>query len=160
MYGCNCHIGCLSGSVTRVGADGSEFMGLSGSVTRVGDGLRGYASLVCSTNKEYYYLRVIPDTVWITDDEIQQFLVESNVTWVIYGDFTDGEVSLLDKLVNSDLITNETMLENGLMYVESFHNNTLLTNEMLVRDTSIAISVELDNGSYLSNSHYLLNKLV
>lgn len=141
MYGCDCHIGCLSGSVARVGSDRSKFMGLSGSVARVGGGLRGYASLVCSTNNEYYYLRVIPDTVWITDDEIQQFLIESNVQWVIEGNFTDGSVSVFDKLMNSDLIANETMFENGLMFLESFHNDTLLVNSMLVRDTSISISV-------------------
>lgn len=83
MYGCNCHIGCLSGSVTRVGADGSEFMGLSGSVTRVGDGLRGYASLVCSTNKDAY-LRVVPDVVWLTPDMLSgEFDIYSNVVWRI-----------------------------------------------------------------------------
>lgn len=52
MYGCNCHIGCLSGSITRVGSDREESFGLSGSITRVGSELRGYARLVCSVNKE------------------------------------------------------------------------------------------------------------
>ncbi|MBQ2855499.1 MAG: hypothetical protein IJE78_00450 [Bacteroidaceae bacterium] len=94
MYGCNCHIGCLSGSVTRVGdglrgrisrigSDGNETFGLSGSVTRVGDGLRGYASLVCSTNKDAY-LRVVPDVVWLTPDMLSgEFDIYSNVVWRI-----------------------------------------------------------------------------
>ena len=83
MYGCDCHIGCLSGSVTRVGSEGNEFMGLSGSVTRVGDGLRGYASLVCSTNKDAY-LRVVPDVVWLTPDMLSgEFDIYSNVVWRI-----------------------------------------------------------------------------
>ena len=83
MYGCNCHIGCLSGSVTRVGSEGNEFMGLSGSVTRVGEGLRGYASLVCSTNKDAY-LRVVPDVVWLTPDMLSgEFDIYSNVVWRI-----------------------------------------------------------------------------
>ena len=69
MYECDCHIGCLSGRITRVGSDGGENFGLSGSVTRVGSAreetfglsggisrvgsdITGYVSLVCSVNKE------------------------------------------------------------------------------------------------------------
>ena len=100
MYGCDCHIGCLSGSVTRVGTDGSKFMGLSGSVTRigsereesfglsgsvtrVGSSLRGYVSLVCSVNKDAY-LRVSTDVLWLTSDMIgEEFEIYSNVVWRI-----------------------------------------------------------------------------
>lgn len=83
MYGCDCHIGCLSGSVTRVGGDGSESMGLSGSVTRVDGGLRGYASLVCSVNKDAY-LNVVPDVVWLTPDMLSgEFDIYSNMAWRI-----------------------------------------------------------------------------
>lgn len=66
MYGYDCHIGCLSGSVTRVG------QGLSGSVT-----------LVCSVNKDAY-LRVVPDVVWLTPDMLSgEFDIYSNVVWKI-----------------------------------------------------------------------------
>lgn len=93
MYGCDCHIGCLSGSVTRVGKGLSgnvirlgsteSYNELSGSVTRVGTGLRGYASLVCSTNKDAY-LRVVPDVVWLTPDMLSgEFDIYSNVVWRI-----------------------------------------------------------------------------
>ena len=83
MYGCDRHIGCLSGSVTRVGSDGNGFMGLSGSVTRVGDGLRGYASLVCSVNKDAY-LRTSTDVVWLSPDMIAEvFEIYSNAAWRI-----------------------------------------------------------------------------
>lgn len=69
MYGCDCHIGCLSGSITRVGSDRDQTLGLSGAVTRVGSDreetfglsgcisrvgsdITGYVNLVCSVNKE------------------------------------------------------------------------------------------------------------
>ena len=88
MYGYDCHIGCLSGSVTRVGQGlsgsvsriGSE---LCGSVTRVGQGLSGSVTLVCSVNKDAY-LRVVPDVVWLTPDMLSgEFDIYSNVVWKI-----------------------------------------------------------------------------
>ena len=100
MYGCNCHIGCLSGSITRVGSDGGENFGLSGSVTRVGSAreetfglsggisrvgsdITGYVSLVCSVNKDAY-LRVSTDVVWLTPDMLsEEFDIYSNVVWKI-----------------------------------------------------------------------------
>lgn len=79
MYGCDCHIGCLSGSITRVGL-GAE---LCGSITRVGQGLSGSVTLVCSVNKDAY-LRVVPDVVWLTPEMIGgEFDIYSNVVWRI-----------------------------------------------------------------------------
>lgn len=110
MYRCNCGIGCLTGSVTRVGEEliGSATradkellgsitrigFGLSGSITRIGrelsgvvsrngDGLRGSVSLVCSIGKDAY-LRVNPDVVWLTQDMLSgEFDIYSNVVWKI-----------------------------------------------------------------------------
>ena len=100
MYGCDCHIGCLSGSITRVGSDGDKNFGLSGSVTRVGSAreetfglsgcisrvgsdITGYVSLICSVNKDAY-LRVSTDVVWLTPDMLsEEFDIYSNVVWKI-----------------------------------------------------------------------------
>ena len=83
MYGCNCHIGCLSGRITRVGSDGGENFGLSGRITRVGSDITGYVSLVCSVNKDAY-LRVSTDVVWLTPDMLsEEFDIYSNVVWKI-----------------------------------------------------------------------------
>lgn len=83
MYGCNCHIGCLSGSVTRVGSDREETFGLSGCISRVGADITGYVSLVCSVNKDAY-LRVSTDVVWLTPDMLsEEFEIYSNVSWRI-----------------------------------------------------------------------------
>ena len=88
MYGCDCNINCLSGSVTRVGncLSGSVTrVGncLSGSVTRVGNCLSGNISLVCTTNRNSY-LRVSPDVVWLTPDMLSgEFEIYSNVVWRI-----------------------------------------------------------------------------
>lgn len=49
MHRDNEYIGCLSGSVTRVGQE------LSGSITRIGQELCGSVTLVCSVNKEGLY---------------------------------------------------------------------------------------------------------
>lgn len=77
MYRYNYHIGCLSGSVTRVGNE------LRGHISRIGNGLRGCASLVCSINKDAY-LRVVPDIVWLTPDMLTgEFDIYSNVIWNI-----------------------------------------------------------------------------
>ena len=83
MYGCNCHIGCLSGRITRVGSDGGENFGLSGRITRVGSDITGYVSLVCSVNKDAY-LRVSTDVVWLTPEMLsEEFDIYSNVVWRI-----------------------------------------------------------------------------
>ena len=88
MYGCDCHVGCLSGSLLRHG-DGLKgsilLMGesLSGSLLRHGDGLRGSLTMVCSVNKDAY-LRVVPDVIWLTPDMISgEFDIYSNVVWWI-----------------------------------------------------------------------------
>ena len=66
MYGCDCNINCLSGSVTRVG-----------------NCLSGNISLVCTTNRNSY-LRVSPDVVWLTPDMLSgEFEIYSNVVWRI-----------------------------------------------------------------------------
>lgn len=100
MYECNCNIGCLSGSISRVGSDGGKNFGLSGSVTRVGSNreetfgllgsitrvgsdITGYVSLVCSVNKDAY-LRVSTDVVWLTPEMLsEEFDIYSNVVWKI-----------------------------------------------------------------------------
>lgn len=83
MYECNCNIGCLSGSVTRVGSNREETFGLLGSITRVGSDITGYVSLVCSVNKDAY-LRVSTDVVWLTPEMLsEEFDIYSNVVWKI-----------------------------------------------------------------------------
>lgn len=81
-------VGCLSGSLTRIG-DGltGEVLrlgeGLSGTLTRMGEGLKGYVSVVCTSNRDAY-LVVSKDTLWLTPDMIaEQFDIYSNVTWKI-----------------------------------------------------------------------------
>lgn len=88
MYGCDCHVGCLSGSLLRYGdwLKGSILRHgdyLKGSLLRNGDGLIGNLTMVCSVNKDAY-LRVIPDVVWLTPDMIGgEFDIYSNTTWEI-----------------------------------------------------------------------------
>ena len=80
MYGCDCHIGCLTGSITRVGGIEKE---LSGSVTRFGERLKGYVSMVCSTSRDAY-LNVSTDVLWLTPDMLgEEFNIYSNVSWKI-----------------------------------------------------------------------------
>lgn len=88
MYGCDCHVGCLSGSLLRHGDELKGYIllmgeSLSGSLLRHGDGLRGNLSMVCSVNNDAY-LRVVPDVVWLTPDMIGgEFDIYSNVVWKI-----------------------------------------------------------------------------
>ena len=88
MYGCDCHIGCLSGSITRAGQELSGSVSrigdeLCGSIIRVGQELSGSVTLVCSVNKDAY-LRVVPDVVWLTPDMLSgEFDIYSNVVWKI-----------------------------------------------------------------------------
>lgn len=78
MYGCDCHIGCLSGEVKRTGDE------LSGEVKCVSQGLRGCVSFVCTLNKDAY-LRVSTEVLWLTPDMLgEEFDIYSNVDWRIY----------------------------------------------------------------------------
>lgn len=149
----------ISQLADRLDISVSKIKGIEVSTHSLYRGMNVTCSIVCTAGSDYY-LYVTPDTVWLTDDEVQQFLIKSNVQWVIEGDFTDGITSVLDKLTNEDLITNETLLENGLVYIETLSNDICITNSTLIRDISVSISAELDNDSYLTNSHYLLNKLM
>lgn len=77
MYRCDCHIGCLSGEVKRVGGD------LSGEVKCVSQGLMGCVSFVCTLNKDAY-LRVSTEILWLTPDMLgEKFDIYSNVAWKI-----------------------------------------------------------------------------
>lgn len=77
MYGCDCHIGCLSGEVKRVGSE------LSGEVKCVSQGLMGCVSFVCTLNKDAY-LRVSTEVLWLTPDMLgEEFDIYSNVDWRI-----------------------------------------------------------------------------
>lgn len=92
MYGCDCHIGCLTGKITRVG-DGEHHL-LSGVISRIGggllggvaslsNGLSGYVSMVCSVSKDAY-LEVSTDVLWLTPDMLgEEFDIYSNVSWKI-----------------------------------------------------------------------------
>lgn len=94
MYGCDCHIGCLTGSITRIGKEfegvvtqigsgGIPSLGISGSISRVASGFNGYVSMVCSTNRDAY-LSVSTDVLWLTPDMLgEEFDIYSNVNWRI-----------------------------------------------------------------------------
>lgn len=94
MYGCNHSIGCLSVSAWRadsplsVKASRADFSeekdGLEVSAWIIGDGLRVSAGIVCSVSRDSY-LRVVPDVVWLSPDELAsaEFDIYSNVVWKI-----------------------------------------------------------------------------
>lgn len=110
MHGYHSHIGCLSGSISRIGiglngiatSTSVSLIGnairkgdsLSGSVSqikkillcniaRLNEELRGCVSLVCSINKDAY-LNVSTDILWLTPDMIgEKFDIYSNVAWKI-----------------------------------------------------------------------------
>ena len=93
MYGCDHSLGCLSVSawradnplsVTASRADVLEKDGLEVSAWRVGCGLKVTAGIICSVNKDAY-LRVVPDVVWLSPDELAsaEFDIYSNVVWKI-----------------------------------------------------------------------------
>lgn len=81
-------IGCLSGTLTRVGVGLKGEVqrignSLSGTLTRVGEGLKGYVSVLCTSNRDSY-LVISKDTLWLTPDMIaEQFDIYSNVNWKI-----------------------------------------------------------------------------
>ena len=93
MYGCDHSLGCLSVSawrtdnplsVTASRADILEKDGLEVSAWRIGGGLKVSAGIVCSVNNDSY-LRVVPDVVWLSPDELAygEFDIYSNVVWKI-----------------------------------------------------------------------------
>ena len=93
MYGCGYSLGCLSVSawradnglnVTASRADILEKDGLEVSAWRVGGGLKVTAGIICSVSKDAY-LRVVPDVVWLSPDEVAsaEFDIYSNVVWKI-----------------------------------------------------------------------------
>ena len=93
MYGCDHSLGCLSVSawradnplsVTASRADVLEKDGLEVSAWRIGGGLMVTAGIVCSVSRNYY-LRVVPDVVWLSPDELAsaEFDIYSNVVWKI-----------------------------------------------------------------------------
>ena len=101
MYGCDCLVGCLSGSLIRHG-DGLKgsilLMGesLSGSLIRHGDGLRGNLSMVCSVNKEAYIR-----------------FEEGFITW--YGtDNDDGVIKYNTLIASGDWLLEEVEIEELL----------------------------------------------
>lgn len=88
MYGCDCHIGCLSGEVKRIGGELDGFATracseLSGNVNCISQGLKGCVSLVCTLSKDAY-LRVSTEVLWLTPDMLgEEFDIYSNVVWKI-----------------------------------------------------------------------------
>lgn len=52
-------------------------------VSRVTDALSVCVHIICSANSDVRYLRVTPETHWLTPWEIEMFTVESNVDWVV-----------------------------------------------------------------------------
>ena len=88
MHESSSGIGCLSGSITRVGGEltGSIVCKndrLEGYIERVGERLVGSLHLVCTVNKDSY-LHIEPDYVWLTPDMLSgEFDIYSNVSWKI-----------------------------------------------------------------------------
>lgn len=88
MYGGDDSLGCLQGSIERVGkglnGNISRLMeGLRGGVERIGRGLSGNIGLVCYSDRDAY-LRISTDTIWLTSDVIsEEFDIISNVVWII-----------------------------------------------------------------------------
>lgn len=88
MYGCDDNLGCLQGSIERVGKGLNGNIsrlgrGLRGGVERIGRGLSGSIGLVCYSDRDAY-LRISTDTIWLTPDVIsEEFDIISNVVWII-----------------------------------------------------------------------------
>lgn len=97
---------------------------------RVGSGLKIYASVVCSVNKDAY-LRVSPDVVWLTPDMIGgEFDIYSNVVWRIdIEDVEPEEPVIVLYLNNETMIINDTLLKNeDMTMMSSLRNETLVQN--------------------------------
>lgn len=81
-------MGCIVASGRRVGQSlraRAERVGesLKASAKRVGGNLRVTAGLVCSTSSVDAFLKVSPDTVWLTPSNSfsADFMIVSNVSW-------------------------------------------------------------------------------
>lgn len=143
MHRCSDSLGCLNVSVCRLGESllvkafrigrDSPSERLSAFAKRIGCGLIASAGLVC-TSKDYSYLYVIPDYVWLTPDTIAgEFDIYSNVSWVINLPPIDDDVI--------------TMVYNGMM----------ITNSTMIKDADAVVYKSLSNGISLSNKYYLIN---
>lgn len=101
MYECDCHIGCLSGSITRVGQGLSGSVSrigaeLCGSITRVGQGLSGSVTLVCSLNKDAYIRFKEGFITWYGTDN-DAGVIKYN-TLIASGDWSLEEVEIEELL--------------------------------------------------------------
>lgn len=88
MQRCENILGCLNGSIDRIGEGLSGYVrrvgeGLNGSIDRIGEGLSGYVSLVCTVNRDSY-LNISTNALWLTPDMLsEEFDIYSNVNWKI-----------------------------------------------------------------------------
>lgn len=101
MYGCDCHVGCLSGSLLRHGdvLKGSILLmgeSLSGSLLRHGDRLRGSLSMVCSVNKDAY-IRFKEDFITWYGTDNNDGVIKYN-TLIASGDWSLEEVEIEELL--------------------------------------------------------------
>jgi hypothetical protein len=101
MYGRDCHVGCLSGSLLRHvdGLKGSILLmgeSLSGSLLRHGDGLRGSLSMVCSVNKDAYIRFKDGFITWYGTDN-NDGVIKYN-TLIASGDWSLEEVEIEELL--------------------------------------------------------------
>ena len=101
MYGCDCHVGCLSGSLLRRGEGlrGSILLigeSLSGSLLRRGEGLRGNLSMVCSVNKDAYIRFKEGFITWYGTDN-DDGVIKYN-TLIASGDWSLEEVEIEELL--------------------------------------------------------------
>lgn len=80
--------GCLSATITRVGAGLTATIStteepLRVTIGRVGTGLSARIGLVCTPNTDIY-LRVNPNTLWFfKENEILDVNVISNINWIV-----------------------------------------------------------------------------
>lgn len=121
-------MGCLSVNIRDEGQH------LNVGVKMVNPPLSVSCSLVCDVNSEFY-LYVEPDVIWLTPDMVsEEFDIRSNVRWVIEVSESEEPTTL-----------------------EMLHNQTLITNETLLVDTSVVIITYLENSTEILNKYYLKN---
>ena len=106
------------------------------------------------------FLRVSPDVVWFTADDLDgaNFEVMSNVVWTI----NIPQIDVIETLTNDTRISNSSLLENGMQSQEAVDwllNSTLIRNETMIRDVSTLVRAELSNSILLTNKHYLRNAI-
>lgn len=106
------------------------------------------------------FLRVSPDVVWFTADDLDgaNFEVMSNVVWTI----NIPQIDVIQTLTNDTRISNSSLLENGMQSQEAVDwllNSTLIRNETMIRDVSTLVRAELSNSILLTNKHYLRNAI-